>query len=182
MQTKLIARINNVDIIATSDEQLIPIKPICEALGIDSNGQKQRIERDEILNPVACMIHATGKDGKTYEMFAIPYKYTFGWIFSVDVSKVNPDSKENVLRYKEECYSVLYDHFTAPKTFLKQKQEVMEQLVKEYQSCQQNFKEAKNRMNDAKTKLNEIMNYTIEEWKMNNKQLCYSFAPHEDEE
>lgn len=175
METKLIARVNNVDIVATSDEQMIPIRPICEALGIDPNGQKQRIERDEILSSVACTIHATGKDGKTYEMFAIPYKYTFGWLFSVDVSKVNPDAKENVLRYKKECYNVLYDHFTAPQTFLKQKQELMEQLVKEYQSLQQDFKEAKNRMNEAKNRLNDIMNYTIEDWEANNRQLNINF-------
>lgn len=54
METKIITRVNNVDIVSTSDEQLVPIRPICEALGIDANGQKQRIERNEILGPVAC--------------------------------------------------------------------------------------------------------------------------------
>lgn len=39
METKIIAKVNNVDIVATSDEQLVPIRPICEALGIDANGQ-----------------------------------------------------------------------------------------------------------------------------------------------
>lgn len=87
METKIITRVNNVDIVSTSDEQLVPIRPICEALGIDANGQKQRIERNEILGPVACMIHATGKDGKTYDMYAIPYMYIFGWLFSIDTSK-----------------------------------------------------------------------------------------------
>ena len=71
METKTIVRVNNVDIIATSDEQMIAIRPICEALGIDANGQKQRIDRDEILGSVACVIHATGRDGKQYEMYCI---------------------------------------------------------------------------------------------------------------
>lgn len=31
METKLIARVNNVDIVATSDEQMVPIRPLCEA-------------------------------------------------------------------------------------------------------------------------------------------------------
>ena len=31
METKTIVRVNNVDIIATSDEQMIAIRPICEA-------------------------------------------------------------------------------------------------------------------------------------------------------
>lgn len=38
METKIITRVNNVDIVSTSDEQLVPIHPICEALGIDANG------------------------------------------------------------------------------------------------------------------------------------------------
>lgn len=56
METKIIARINNVDIVSTSDEQLVAIKPICEALSIDWSSQKQRIERDEILGPTMVMI------------------------------------------------------------------------------------------------------------------------------
>lgn len=38
MDTKIIARVNNVDILSTSDEQLVAIRPICEALGIDPEG------------------------------------------------------------------------------------------------------------------------------------------------
>ena len=77
METKIIAKVNNVDIVATSNEQLVPIRPICEALGIDANGQKQRIERDEILSSTACMIHAVANDGKEREMYSIPYMYVF---------------------------------------------------------------------------------------------------------
>ena len=78
METKKIFTINNVDIVVT-DDNLVPIKPICEALGVDNEGQRQRIERDEILTSVAFMTKATGKDGKTYDMIALPIKYVFGW-------------------------------------------------------------------------------------------------------
>ena len=47
MNTKTIVRVNNVDIIATSDEQLIAIRPICEALGIDYSRQLKKI-KDEM--------------------------------------------------------------------------------------------------------------------------------------
>lgn len=43
MTTSIIARVNNVDIMSISDERLVPIKPICEALGIDSEAQRQKI-------------------------------------------------------------------------------------------------------------------------------------------
>lgn len=49
MNTKIIAKVNGVDILSTSDEQFVAIRSICEALRIDPEGQRQRIERDEIV-------------------------------------------------------------------------------------------------------------------------------------
>ena len=43
METKTIAKVNNVDIVSTNDEQMVAIKPICEALGIDYKVQWQKI-------------------------------------------------------------------------------------------------------------------------------------------
>lgn len=181
METKIIARVNGVDIMSTSDEQLIPIRPICEALGIDAEGQRQRIERDEIIGSTACIIKAVAADGKERIMSAIPYMYVFGWLFSIDTSKVSEEARPAVLRYKEECYRALYRHFTEPQTFLKQKQEVMENKVEEYQECQRRFRDAKKLMDTAKTELNAVMKYTIDEWRANNRQLCLPFADEKEE-
>ena len=179
METRLIARVNNVDIVSTSDEQLVPIRPICEALGIDANGQKQRIERDEILGSTACVIHAVAADGKEREMFAIPYMYVFGWLFSIDTSRVSEEARPSVIRYKQECYRALYEHFTEPQTFLKEKQRVIEAKVTEYQECQRRFRDAQKLMNDAKAELNQVMKITIDEWRMNNRQMSLPFKEEE---
>lgn len=182
METKIIARVNNVDIVATSDEQLVPIRPICEALGIDAEAQRQRIERDEILRPTAFVIKAVANDGKEREMYSIPYMYVFGWLFSIDTSKVNEEARPAVLKYKEECYRALYRHFTEPQTFLAEKQKVMERKVEEYQECQRRFKDAQKLMNEAKAELNQVMKVTIEEWRANNRQLILPFHPDDEEE
>lgn len=181
METKTIVRVNNVDIVATSDEQLIPIKPICEALGVDANGQRQRIERDEILGSSACVIHAEGRNGKEREMYCIPYKFVFGWLFSIDTSRVNEEARPAVLRYKAECYEALYRHFAEPQTFLAEKQKVMERKVTEYQECQRRFKDAQKLMNEAKAELNQVMRVTIDEWRANNRQLILPFHTEEEE-
>ena len=176
MNTKIIARVNNVDILSTGDEQFVAIRPICEVLGIDPEGQRQRIERDEILGPAACLIKAIGKDGKSYEMYAIPYCYVFGWLFSIDISRINENVKASVLEYKLACYKALFTHFTEPQTFLKQKQTVIEQKVTEYQECQRRFKDAQKLMNEAKTELNQVMKITIDDWRANNCQLDLPFV------
>lgn len=55
MKTKTIARVNNVAILAGNDsEKLVPIKPICEALGIDRKAQQDKIREDEFLSSVGC--------------------------------------------------------------------------------------------------------------------------------
>ena len=48
METKLITRINNVDIVSTSNEQMVPIRPICEALGIAYQPQYQKSRKMKI--------------------------------------------------------------------------------------------------------------------------------------
>lgn len=182
METKIIARVNNVDIVSTSDEQLVAIKPICEALGIDWSSQKQRIERDEILASTMVMITTVAADGKDREMCAVPYMFVFGWLFSIDASKVNEDVKESVLKYKMECYKVLFEHFTEPQTFLKQKQVAIEREVNEYQERQKDFKDAKKRMDESKARLNKMMSITIEDWRANNRQLNLPFEKEITEE
>ena len=179
METRIIARVNNVDIVSTSDEQLVPIRPICEALGIDPEGQRQRIERDEIIAPTAFIIKAVASDGRIREMYSIPYRYIFGWLFSVDISKVSEEARASVVQFKKECYDALYEHFTEPQTFLKEKQRVIEAKVTEYQDCQRRFRDAQKLMNDAKAELNQVMKITIDEWRMNNRQMSLPFKEEE---
>lgn len=122
------------------------------------------------------MIKAVASDGKDREMYAIPYCYVFGWLFSIDISKVNENVKASVLEYKLACYKALFTHFTEPQTFLKQKQTVIEQKVTEYQECQRRFKDAQKLMNEAKTELNLVMKITIDDWRANNCQLDLPFV------
>lgn len=113
MQT-LISKINGVDIVTVDrdGEIFVPIKPICEAIGIDVESQRDKIQADEILNSVAVFCTATGADGKQYEMHCLPLRYTYGWLFTINPKKVAPAAREAVVRYRRECYDVLYEHFT----------------------------------------------------------------------
>ena len=62
---KTIAQVNGVSLVLLPIEnEPVPLKPLCEAIGVDFEGQRQRVERDEILSSVAFMTKATGSDGK----------------------------------------------------------------------------------------------------------------------
>lgn len=114
MDQQLITRINGADIVTVDREGeiLVPIKPICTALGIDDKRQREKIQEDEILNSVGGLTPSTGTDGKTYEMFCLPLQYVYGWLFTINPKNVAPEAREAVARYRRECYDVLYEHFT----------------------------------------------------------------------
>lgn len=180
METNFITRVNNVDIVATNNtEKLVPIKPICEALGIDAKVQRNKIQDDSDLGSVGVLSTSTGADGKQYEMFCLPIEFIFGWLFTINPKNVKEEAQQVVRQYRMECYRALYEYFTEPQTFLKQKQVLMEEKVNEYQSRQREFKDAQKMMNEAKAELNQVMKFTIEDWRANNRQLSLSFAAEE---
>jgi hypothetical protein len=113
MVTQSLTKVNDIYIQVVENEKghFVPIRPICDALGIDEESQRKRINRDEILSSTAVIMTAVAEDGKEREMVCLPVKFVHGWLFSIDVSRVNEDAKENVLKYKMECYNVLYEHF-----------------------------------------------------------------------
>ena len=120
---RTVAKINNVDIIVIENgEKWAAVKPICEALKVAANKQITKIKNDEILSSVSTLRVSTGKDGKQYEMFCIPYKYVFGWLFSINPKNVSEAARPLVLKYKIACYDALYYHFTAHSEFLEEKQ------------------------------------------------------------
>jgi P22_AR N-terminal domain. len=184
MKTETIATIHNVAIVVIDNsEKMVPIKPNCDALGIDSEGQRQRILRDEILNSTAFMIKVVAADEKEREMFCIPFKFVFGWLFSIDTSRVNPESKDAVIGYKLQCYDALYNYFTEPQTYLKQKEAIIDRILEEYEKARNVFKFAKNILEEKKKQLDQARKFTIDEWRANKGQFLIPFdtAPEAEE-
>ena len=93
----------------------VPIRPICEALGISWNGQRERILRDPILSEVgryARVIRPYLNSGREQVVLCLPLDYLNGWLFGITVNRVKTESlKERVLRYQRDCYRVLNEAF-----------------------------------------------------------------------
>lgn len=71
--TKTIARVNDVQIqMIDNGQKLIPIKPICEALGISHQKQYEKLKSDEILSSTVTLRVTVGADEKEREMLCIP--------------------------------------------------------------------------------------------------------------
>lgn len=112
--TTPITNINGVDIVSVEKDGdiYVPIKPICEAIGIAFPAQYTKLQEDDLLSPTVTIIVTVANDDKEREMICLPIRYVYGWLATINPGKVAPEAREAVLRYRRECYDVLYEHFT----------------------------------------------------------------------
>jgi hypothetical protein len=100
----------------------VPIRPICDYLGVDWSSQRQRIIRDLVLSEVAKGVVVTttpstsGRGGGPQEMLCLPLDYLNGWLFGINAQRVKDEVRDTVVRYQRECYRVLADAFLSPVT------------------------------------------------------------------
>lgn len=94
------------------DQVRVALRPICEALGLDWSGQRQRIMRDPILSKaVGVTPTPRGCNGNTSEMVTLPLEFLNGWLFGIAARRVRPEAREGLIAYQEECYAVLARHW-----------------------------------------------------------------------
>ena len=102
---------DTVTAVREGDRILVVLKPIIERLGLDWNGQYQRISRHEILAPSMCMTHIETPAGPR-EAVALPLDLLPGFLFGIDTARIaSPDVREAAIAYQRECFAVLYQHF-----------------------------------------------------------------------
>lgn len=103
----------------TDAEVYVPLRPICEYLGLSWRGQRERIERDEVLREALQGVRVTRTPldsskrsaGGPQESMSLPLKFLPGWLFGVDTNRVKSELREKIIRYRRECYDVLWKAF-----------------------------------------------------------------------
>lgn len=86
------------------------LKPICENIGIDFNGQKQRLERTPWAT--MCVMHTVAADGKNRDMTAIRRKTLTMWLATIDTNRLSDEqARHNVTVYQQEAAEALDKYF-----------------------------------------------------------------------
>lgn len=88
----------------------IPITPVCEFLGVNSDAQRRRIQRDPVLSQEARTV-LLQTEGGTQELFCLPLDMLNGWLFGINAARVKGGVRETLIRYQRECYRVLAQAF-----------------------------------------------------------------------
>ncbi|MGC4098992.1 MAG: phage antirepressor N-terminal domain-containing protein [Nitrospira sp.] len=100
----------------TDDKNLIlPIRPICDELGLDFSGQLQHIKRDEVLAEhlfivVASTLRTDGK-AQDREVACISLKRMHLWFGTINTSRVRPELREKIVHFKRELGDVAWAAF-----------------------------------------------------------------------
>lgn len=175
-----VAKVNQVDItVIRNGEKRVAVRPICDALGIDFSAQLQRLKRDQILSSTVVTITTVGGDGKDREMITIPFKFVFGWLFTIDTSKVRPEVKEMVIDYKIQCYEALYNHFARHEEFLEYRQKLIDERLLVYDEARSRFRAAKDEVIEARESLNEARAITEADYFEEKRQMTIDFPAEE---
>lgn len=178
MSTQLISTINNQGIIIVIDEageKFVPIKPICEVLGINYTSQLEKLETDELIDSTIPLRGTVGADGKDRQMKCLPLEFVFGWLFSISSKNVKEEAREGLIAYKKICHKVLYNYFTEHATFIEQKEKKLNDFVDKESEARNNFKTAEKLLRDIRFNRDIFRKITFEDWKANNNQIELDF-------
>jgi hypothetical protein len=166
---KTLTIVNDVKIIQLEND-LVPIKPICDALGIDAKAQRDKIQNDDFLNSTGVLSTSVGADKKEREMYCLPLKYIFGWLSTINPKNVKEEAKPFVIEYRKKCYDALFDVLFLQNKYLKEKEIMIEDKLKDLESIRTNFKNAKMELDEANKDLKVARTFSFDDWKTKNGQ------------
>ena len=90
----------------------VPVRQLCDGLGLAWTGQQQRIRRDAILSRHARLVRVTRTTdtGGVPPALSLPLDRVNGWLLGINANRVKAEAREDVLRYQEELYDAVWDY------------------------------------------------------------------------
>lgn len=99
---------------ADENQVYLPVRPLCQFLGLAWSGQFERIKRDPVLSDAIRFVRlirtGEGQVGDP-EVLCLPLEFIPGWLFGVSASRVKPELRERIILYRRECYRALWNVF-----------------------------------------------------------------------
>jgi hypothetical protein len=94
---------------------MVPVRPLCERLGLAWPPQYTRIQRDPVLRKAATSVTVTVTQGgrQRRTVLCLPADMLHGWLFGVSTGRVRPEYREALNLYRAECFAVLWRAYQA---------------------------------------------------------------------
>jgi hypothetical protein len=91
-------------------EPFVPLKPICQRLGLDWITQFKRLRMAQSRLGIVHMPIPSA--GGTQETTCIPLRKLPAWLYSINVNKVAEEARAALIQYQAECDDVLWQHWS----------------------------------------------------------------------
>ena len=91
---------------AKGGDVYVPLRPICDLLGVNWSAQRRRILRDAVLAQEAKGVAVTttpsgsGAGGGRQEMLSLPLDYVSGFLFGINADRVKPEVRDRLIQYQ----------------------------------------------------------------------------------
>lgn len=91
----------------------VPLRPICDYLGLSWSGQRERTMRDPVLADEVRFVRVTRTNSKggNPDVLALPLDKLPGWLFGISAARVREELRDKIIRYQRDCFRVLWDTF-----------------------------------------------------------------------
>jgi hypothetical protein len=103
-----------LDVAPGDGEAHVVIRRVCEALGVSYQGQIGKLKTDPSICLKMILIQMPGDDQRR-EVACIDIRSVPLWLATIHPSKVKPEVRPKLVRYKTRCGEVLADHFLGPR-------------------------------------------------------------------
>lgn len=94
----------------------VPLRPICELIGVDWAGQARKLNNDPVLSEVSASVDLTLRVSDARQtirttMRCLPLDFLNGWLFGINANRVKAEIRPKLIQYQREVYRVLFDAF-----------------------------------------------------------------------
>lgn len=111
-------------------EHYVAVKPLCEALGLQSHKQIERLKRNPQFN--CTHMGSVGGDGKTREMECIPVCEVGMFLCTINANRVSEHVRPQLIDFQRHLQVVIHDHLTGNLTM--QRLHTLEAIIERLQS------------------------------------------------
>lgn len=87
----------------------VPLRPMCEALGIDVDGQRRKLDQAEWARTE--LISARDSAGRVQRAIALDADHVPMWLATIQISRVSESARDLLVSYQREAAGALRDYF-----------------------------------------------------------------------
>ena len=173
MKTVNIAVINEVSlqVVVDDKEQLIPIKPVCDILGVNYTSQVDKLKEHPIFRSTIPQRGTVAADGKEREMLCIPLRFFSGWLFSINPNNVKEEIKEKLIQFQLKCNDILFDYFFNRADFALKKEVAIAKTKEVFDEKTELVRLAKSEQKVAEADYKKALSLTFEQYEAERTQL-----------